>query len=235
MSDTPAPRERKPDDDWADLVAGRPAAAADPRTAHEAALLRRAIGHATKAASGPASAAEQQALDRVHAHLSAQWQAGAAPVQPLATPTPRRRAANAPWYSTRHLALAASLVLAVGVGTLAVRTALPPDDNEVRALNGKDSPSIHSREPAIFAETILTRLQSLGASVEVEARPDGAFRVSGTLPAGARPKGSDYLLELGIGVDSTGAFRALILPSARSRTPAPVAAPATTPAAPKAP
>lgn len=234
MSDTPARRDRTPDDDWADLVAGRPASAADPCIAHEAALLRRAIGHATEAASGPASAAEQQALDRVHAHLSAQWQAGAAPVPTLAQ-TPPRRAANDPWYSPRHLALAASLVLAVGIGTLAVRTALPPEDNEVRALNGKDSPSIYSREPAILAETIRARLQALGASVKVEARPDGAFDVSGTLPAGARAKGGDYLLELGIGVDSTGAFRALILPSARNRTQVPGAPPATTPAAPKTP
>lgn len=235
MSDTPAPRERTPDDDWADLVAGRPAAAADPRTAHEAALSRRAIGHATKAASGPASAAEQQVLDRVHAHLGAQWQAGAATGPTLAPQTPPRRAANDPWYSARHLALAASLVLAVGVGTLAVRTALPPEDDEVRALNGKDSPSIHSREPAILAEALRTRLRALGVSVKVEARPDGAFHVSGTLPAGARTKGGDYLLELGIWVDSTGAFRALILPSARSRNQAPGAAPAATTAVPKTP
>ncbi len=235
MSDTPAPRERTPDDDWADLVAGRPAAAADPRTAHEAALSRRAIGHATKAASGPASAAEQQALDRVHAHLRSQWQVGAATGPTLAPQTPPRRAANDPWYSLRHLALAASLVLAVGVGTLVVRTVLPPEDNEVRALSGKESPSIHSREPAVLAETIRTRLQALGASVELKARPDGSWQVSGTLPVEARPKGGDYLLELGIGVDSSGAFRALILPSARSRTPASAAAPVTTPAAPKAP
>ncbi len=197
--------------------------------------MRLAIGPATEAASGPTSAAEQQARDRVHAHLSAQWQAGAAPVPTLATPTPPRRAANEPWYSPRHLALAASLVLAVGIGTLAVRTALPPEDNEVRALNSKDSASIHSREPAILAETLRTRLQALGASVKVEARPDGAFHVSGTLPAGARTKGGDYLLELGIGVDSTGAFRALILPSARSRNQAPGAAPAATTAVPKTP
>ena len=235
MSDTPAPRERTPDDDWADLVAGRPAAAADPRTAHEAALLRRAIGHATEAASGPASAAELQALDRVYAELRAQWQAGAATGPTLAPQKPPRRAANEPWYSTRQLALAASLVLAVGVGTLAVRTALPPEDNEVRALNGKESPSIHSREPAALAETVRTRLEGLGASVKVEARPDGAFHVSGTLPVEARPKGGDYLLELGIGVDSTGAFRALILPSARSRSEAAGAAPASTPAVPKTP
>jgi hypothetical protein len=216
MSDTPAPRERTPDDDWAELVAGRPAAAADPRTAHEAALLRRAIGHATEAASGPASAAEQQALDRVHAHLSAQWQAGAAPVPTLATPTPPRRAANEPWYSPRHLALAASLVLAVGIGTLAVRTVLPPEDIEVRAPADRGLPQIYSRDPAALAESIRARLEPLGAKVTVEARRDGARLVQGTLPTGARLEGGNYLQELGIATDPVGAFRVVVLPSLRS-------------------
>ena len=156
MSEPHSPADRTPDDDWADLLAGRPAPHADARTAHQAALLRHAIGRATEATSGPASAAEQQTLDKVRAQLIAQLHAAATPA-PQATATPPspaapRTAANDAWYSPRRLALAASLVLAIGVGTLAVRTALPPQDNEMRALNGKEGPGIHSREPAALAQ-----------------------------------------------------------------------------------
>ena len=58
MSDTPAPRERTPDDDWADLFAGRPAAAADPPDQQHDMRRRDACAAARITASAAATLSE---------------------------------------------------------------------------------------------------------------------------------------------------------------------------------
>ena len=168
------------DDQWLDALAGKPDASADPRVNREAAALRLALIAQKAAAESHQAVADDALFERIRAGLdAAQPDAGALNLK-LAQGAGKKRLATRRPIGAKWFALAASLVIGVGIvinsGRFLPTTAPESDVTVVRGM--ENTTVLIVADPETRSRELVDGLGAIGAKAEIQTDSKGRIVVS---------------------------------------------------------
>jgi hypothetical protein len=165
------------DDQWLDALAGKPDPSASPRINREAAALRLAL-MAHRAATEPDEAVADEVLfQRIRAQLELTATSARKPsITPVQGAGEMRLAARSP-MEAKWFALAASFLLAVGLGVNSWRslTGVAPE-SDADAPRGKIFLIV--ADPKTRSKELVDGLGAIGAKAEVQTNVQGQIVIS---------------------------------------------------------